>query len=53
MSGLGRAGDGFTLVEGSGLPRLHVVGFNRRVDWDTLVERLAAVGSGEVAPVIE
>lgn len=53
MSGLGAAGDGFTLVEGSGLPQLHVVGFNRRVDWATLVERLAAVGSGEVSPVIE
>ncbi|HST45649.1 MAG TPA: hypothetical protein VLK29_10555 [Luteimonas sp.] len=53
MSGLGTAGDGFTLIEGSGLPRLQVVGFNPRVDWATLVERLAAVGSGEVSPVIE
>ena len=30
-----------------------VVGFNRNVDWPTLVERLVAVGKGEVAPVIE
>ncbi|MBA3486713.1 MAG: hypothetical protein H0T88_05930 [Lysobacter sp.] len=53
MSGLGSAGRGFTIVRGSGLPRLTVVGFNRRVDWPTLVERLAAVGSGDVRPVVE
>lgn len=53
MSGLGSAGRGFTIVRGSGLPRLTVVGFNRRVDWPTLVERLAAVGSGDVSPVVE
>lgn len=44
---------GFTIVEGSGLPRLTVVGYNRRVDWPTLVERLTAVGKGEVKPVVE
>jgi len=42
----------FTIVEGAGLPRLRVVGFNRRVDWPTLVERLEAVGSGDLAPVV-
>jgi hypothetical protein len=45
--------DGFTIVEGAGLPRLNVVGFKRRVDWPTLVERLAAIGQGEVKPVVE
>ena len=44
---------GFTIVEGSGVPRLNVVGFNRRVDWPTLVERLQAVGSGDLKPVVE
>ena len=44
---------GFTIVEGSGLPRLTVIGHNRLVDWPTLVERLKAVGQGEVKPVIE
>lgn len=53
MDGLGSAGQGFIIVQGSGLPRLRVVGFNRRVDWPTLVERLAAVGKGEVKPVIK
>ncbi len=53
MDGLGSAGEGFIIVEGSGLPRLTVVGFNRRVDWPMLVERLAAVGTGDVKPVVE
>jgi hypothetical protein len=58
MSGLqdshgSQGGNSFTIVEGAGIPRLTVVGFNRQVDWPTLVERLAAVGSGEVKPVVE
>ncbi|MDR6842229.1 hypothetical protein [Pseudoxanthomonas sacheonensis] len=53
MDGLRSAGKGFIIVEGSGLPRLTVVGFNHRVDWLTLVERLVAVTQGESKPVIE
>lgn len=45
--------DGFTIVAGAGLPRLNVVGYNRDVDWPTLVERIAAVGKGDVKPVVE
>ncbi len=48
-----QGGNSFTIVEGAGIPRLTVVGFNRVVDWPTLVERLTAVGSGEVKPVVE
>ena len=48
------AGSGpFTIVAGSGIPRLDVVGHNRRVDWPTLLERVAAIGSGESSPVVE
>ena len=53
MDGLRSAGQGFIIVEGAGLPRLTVVGFNRRVDWPTLLERLAAIGKGDVKPVVE
>ncbi|RNF84977.1 hypothetical protein [Montanilutibacter psychrotolerans] len=53
MDGIGSAGQGFIIVDGSGIPRLRVVGFNRRVDWPTLLERLAAVGSGDVKPVFD
>jgi len=44
---------GFTIVEGAGLPRLSVVGYHRLVDWPTLLERLAAAGSGEASPVVQ
>lgn len=53
MGGLHSAAAGFTIVEGAGLPRLTVVGFNRLVDWPTLVERLTAVSKGEVKPVVK
>ena len=53
MSGLRSAGNGFTVVEGAGMPKLQVVGFNRDVDWPTLLERLAAAAAGDVAPVVE
>ncbi|MDO5506075.1 MAG: hypothetical protein Q4F49_07285 [Pseudoxanthomonas suwonensis] len=53
MSGLRSDANSFTIVEGAGVPRLTVVGHNRDVDWPTLVQRLAAVGKGEVSPVID
>lgn len=53
MAGFQPRGNGFVIVEGAGVPRLDIVGYNRRVDWETLVERLAAVGSGEVSPVFD
>ncbi len=59
MSGVespARAGSGqggFTIVAGSSLPRLDVVGYNRDVDWPTLVERIAAAGKGDIKPVVE
>ncbi|MGN6111841.1 MAG: hypothetical protein ACTHOC_02335, partial [Luteimonas sp.] len=48
-----RSAPGFTIVEGAGLPRLTVVGYNRLVDWPTLLERLTAAGKGDVAPVVQ
>ncbi len=52
-AGSGSDTSGFTVIQGAGIPRLNVVGFNRQVDWPTLVERLEAVGSGELKPVVE
>jgi hypothetical protein len=45
-------GDGYTIVEGSGLPHITVIGHERAVDWATLVSRLKSVSEGN-APVIE
>lgn len=54
MGGLGPAkNQGFTIVQGAGVPHLDVVGYNRRVDWPTLLERLEAVSKGEVKPVVQ
>jgi hypothetical protein len=45
-------GNGYTIVEGSGLPHITVIGHERAVDWATLVSRLKSVTEGN-APVIE
>ena len=52
MDGIGSAGEGYIIVQGSGLPRIQVVGFRKRVDWPTLVARLRAATEGQ-APVID
>ena len=44
MGGVEDAERGYYIVKGGGLPpRIDVYGFNTRVDWSTLVERLRAV----------
>ncbi|HET6434298.1 MAG TPA: hypothetical protein VFG18_01090, partial [Xanthomonadaceae bacterium] len=48
-----RSPNSFTIVAGAGIPHLTVVGFNRRVDWPTLLERLAAASQGDVTPVVK
>jgi hypothetical protein len=53
MEGIGSAGDGYIIVAGAGLPQIKVVGFNRYVDWPTLVSRLEAATQGKTKPVIE
>ncbi|GAA0709141.1 hypothetical protein [Dokdonella soli] len=47
----GSANDGYTIVEGSGLPRIMIVGHRRRVDWPTLVRRLQEATHGQ-APIV-
>jgi hypothetical protein len=51
MDGLSDRNGGFVLIEGGGVPALSVVGYNRRVDWQVLLERLARVT--ETKPVIQ
>ncbi|MEO7071768.1 MAG: hypothetical protein ABI300_01880 [Rhodanobacter sp.] len=46
MSGLEPTGDGYTIVEGSGLPHLQVIGHQSQVDWPTLVRRLRDAVNG-------
>ncbi len=51
MGGLESGEGGYTIVEGSGLPHLEVVGHQTRVDWPTLVRRLREAINGR-APVV-
>ncbi len=47
LSGVRPEDGGFVILQGQGLPRVDIVGYNRRVDWDELLARLhAAIQSG-------
>ncbi|MFC4526824.1 hypothetical protein ISN76_08995 [Dyella halodurans] len=46
MGGLDSSADGYTILEGSGLPHLQIVGHQTQVDWPTLVRRLKAATEG-------
>jgi hypothetical protein len=51
MGGLEASDGGYTIVEGSGLPRLQVIGHQTQVDWPTLVTRLQDAIHGEAPQV--
>ena len=53
FTGLAPAGEGQLIVAGSGLPRVEVIGYNRRIDWNLLVSRIRAVIAGQSKAVIE
>ncbi len=41
MDGVGRAGTGFYIVKGRGLPRIDIIGNNQRVDWPLLMQQVS------------
>lgn len=41
LMGVEAAEQGYYIIKGGGLPRIDVVGFNPRVDWNVLLERLS------------
>ncbi len=51
MGGVAPAKNGYYIVKGGGLPRIDVIGYQRRVNWPVLVKRLEAVTTGS-GPVI-
>ncbi len=53
MGGVGPADNGgYIIVDGSGIPRVDVIGHQRRVDWPVLVGRLKAATEGQM-PVFD
>lgn len=53
MSGVADQTQGYVLVAGSGIPAISVLGYNRRVSWTELIDRLQAAMSGNRAPIIQ
>ena len=45
MDGVEPAGHGYYIVRGSGLPRIDVIGSQRRVAWSRLVKQLQAIAT--------
>jgi hypothetical protein len=52
MGGIESTEKGYYLVKGGGIPRIDIMGFNRRTDWSVLVSKLKQISAGS-APVIE
>ncbi|WP_026279077.1 MULTISPECIES: hypothetical protein [Thioalkalivibrio] len=46
-----RPDGGFVLVQGGGIPQIRVIGYNRRVDWPELINRLGTIQAGD-GPVV-
>ncbi len=42
---------GYYIVEGGGLPRIDVIGYNPRVDWDVLLQRLQRLTKADQAVI--
>ncbi|GLQ95415.1 DUF748 domain-containing protein [Dyella acidisoli] len=49
LSGLDGDANGYSIVEGSGLPYMHVTGTQNRIEWPLLVRRLKTATQGAVA----
>lgn len=52
MGGIENTDKGYYLVKGGGIPRIDIMGFNRKTDWQVLVSKLKQITSGG-APVIQ
>ncbi len=44
MMGVEAAENGYYLIKGGGLPRIDVIGYNPRLDWNVLIRRLQRIG---------
>ena len=48
MGGIEDAPQGYVMVKGGGIPAINVLGYNRKVGWRELIERLKRVTEGNV-----
>jgi len=47
LSGVAATDLGYAIVQGGGLPRINVIGYNTRVDWTVLMERLTRLSTSD------
>ncbi|WP_137939819.1 hypothetical protein [Chitinivorax sp. B] len=53
MNGVEPAPNGYVIVKGGGVPAITVMGYNRQVDWDELIERLKRITRDNLKPVVQ
>lgn len=51
MAGVENNGNAYTIVKGGGIPAITVIGYNRKVDWSELLNRLKRVSQGNKAVI--
>lgn len=47
LMGVEAAEQGYYIIKGGGLPRIDVIGYNPRVDWNVLMERLRRISTSD------
>lgn len=52
MGGVSSTPQGYVIVKGSGIPAITVLGYNRMVGWNELLERLKRVTSGNTKAIV-
>jgi hypothetical protein len=53
MSGVEDVPQGYVLVKGGGIPAITVIGYNRRVSWQELLDRIKRVTQSNVKPIVK
>jgi hypothetical protein len=53
MSGVESTPQGYVIVKGGGIPAITVMGYNRTVGWQELLDRLSRITKDNAAPVIK
>jgi hypothetical protein len=47
LMGVNATSTGYAIITGGGLPRIDVIGYNPRVDWNVLIERLGRITASD------
>ncbi len=47
LMGIEATPQGYAIIKGGGLPRIDVIGYNPRVDWDVLLDRLKRISKSD------